>query len=279
MIRKRKRKSSSPLEQLNSLPDEHKSLIPIFTQIFQKITDQQKVIDTQAQTIENLTTDLKRTKSMLRHLTNYSLSNSESENNNQESEESEKQDPPLPTNSTFLENISLLILKKSNLKVANLTQEDFDENLVEVHLEEDDDGYLQYPHMPGMADLYNCTITYRSSKISNSYERRLAGYFFDLPPPDNYPEYYKICTKPMSLTIVKNRLRRKFYGRDLQKLYEDLMLIFRNGCSYYLDRERLIYEGCKNIQAALRRKVKIVQKHLGAASPNTNEEEIIIKKE
>jgi len=154
----------------------------------------------------------------------------------------------------------------------HLFPSDFDENLVEVHLEEDDDGYLQYPHMPGMADLYNCTITYRSSKIPNTYERRLAGYFFDLPPQTGFPEYYEICKNPMSLTIVKNRLRRKFYGengKDLKMLYDDLMLIFRNGCYYYLRRDKLIYDGCKGIQATLRRKLKTVIKQMGIEDFNS----------
>jgi len=151
----------------------------------------------------------------------------------------------------------------------HLFPSDFDENIVEVHLEEDDDGYLQYPHMPGMADLYNCTITYRSSKIPNEFERRLAGYFFDLPPQTSFPEYYEICKNPMSLTIVKNRLRRRFYGKDLKMLYEDLMLIFRNGCYYYLKRDRLIYDGCKGIQGTLRRKLKIIVKQMGISDFNT----------
>jgi len=152
----------------------------------------------------------------------------------------------------------------------HLFPSDFDENIVEVHLEEDDDGYLQYPHMPGMADLYNCTITYRSSKIPNEFERRLAGYFFDLPPQTSFPEYYEICKNPMSLTIVKNRLRRRFYGKDLKMLYEDLMLIFRNGCYYYLKRDRLIYDGCKGIQGTLRRKLKIIVKQMGISDFNTS---------
>jgi len=49
----------------------------------------------------------------------------------------------------------------------------------------------------------------------------------------------------------------------LKMLYDDLMLIFRNGCYYYLKRDKLIYDGCKGIQATLRRKLKTVGKQMG----------------
>lgn len=304
--RKRKSSKSSTGWTPEAIEVRNQTLQSQIDQLFKNYDSQQNTIREQTDSIECLTNDLKQTRELLQQLRNSQLKNKESDDlvrfetveNHEDSTDglgeiglasfdalkspkktvsqstvvkntslfSPKTSQQIPTNAKFTKSPQPELSSQVSLLSSNLFTSDFDENLVEVHLEEDDDGYLLYPHMPGMADLYNCTITYRSSKIPNTYERRLAGYFFDLPPQTSFPDYYEICKNPMSLTIVKNRLRRKFYGvdgKDLKMLYDDLMLIFRNGCFYYLKRDRLIYDGCKGIQATLRRKLKTVGKQMG----------------
>ena len=130
-------------------------------------------------------------------------------------------------------------------------------------LQEDEEGKIIYPFMPAMADIYNSVIGYTvKTEIfedpdlkfvrSKIYQR-----FMFLPDRMADPSYYRYIKNPISIEMIKERLKQKHYNKNIEHLCSDFMLCFHNAKSYF-GNEDGIYDKAMKLQAAVKRKKNLL---------------------
>ena len=62
--------------------------------------------------------------------------------------------------------------------------------------------------------------------------------FVELPPRD-LEDYYSFIERPISLSCVQKRLKRKRYQGNVEKFKNDVMLIFDNATSYNTSKSQI----------------------------------------
>lgn len=76
-------------------------------------------------------------------------------------------------------------------------------------------------------------------KVKNDQGKIVRIYFDKLPDQKKFPEYYRIIPKPLSLDIIRSRIRQKMYN-NLDEFISDLTLMFHNAKTYYPPNSQMI---------------------------------------
>ena len=125
------------------------------------------------------------------------------------------------------------------------------DDITALMLEEDEDGKITYPYMPAMADIYNAVIGYTVKHPEGGFT--IHGPFMQLPPRDQFPDYYEKIDNPICLELVKERLEQHYYETNLEHLCYDLMNIFQNA-KRYNEPGSDIHTYAMKLEGAIRRK-------------------------
>ena len=73
----------------------------------------------------------------------------------------------------------------------------------------------------------------------------LAEPFLTLPSKRELPDYYVTIKDPISLNIIRKKIKNNEYGTNTQLLVDDLMLMFDNCKAYNRPDSRLYKDACK----------------------------------
>ncbi|KAM0686767.1 ATP-dependent DNA helicase Snf21 [Conglomerata obtusa] len=94
--------------------------------------------------------------------------------------------------------------------------------------------------------------------VLNSYDlkRSRIAIFMDLPSKKNYPDYYETIKNPISMNIIKKKIRNSNYTFAMLK--QDFLLMFNNAINYNIEGSviyedacylsQLVIDACKDIK-------------------------------
>ena len=73
----------------------------------------------------------------------------------------------------------------------------------------------------------------------------LAEPFLTLPSKRELPDYYESIKSPISLNIIRKKLKGGEYGTDVEKLYNDMNKMFGNCKEYNRPESRLFKDATR----------------------------------
>ncbi|CAH1761508.1 3617_t:CDS:10 [Entrophospora sp. SA101] len=105
-----------------------------------------------------------------------------------------------------------------------------------------------------MKKVFHQCIVYLESFIDKSDEkpRKRAELFLDLPNRKEYPSYYKVIKKPVSLNLLRKRINRGHY-KSYDEFSNDMTLMFDNARTFNEDGSE-IYQDANILQEAFNAK-------------------------
>ena len=110
----------------------------------------------------------------------------------------------------------------------------------------------QYLNSTSVHDLWTLYRFIRYYKTNNGTS--LAEPFLDLPLKKELPDYYLLIAKPISLSIIRKKLKSGDYAViGTEGLIADMNLMFENCKSYNIPDSRLFKDACK-LQKVLKRR-------------------------
>jgi hypothetical protein len=110
----------------------------------------------------------------------------------------------------------------------------------------------QYLNSTSVHDLWTLYRFIRYYKTNNGTS--LAEPFLDLPLKKELPDYYLLIAKPISLSIIRKKLKSGDYAViGTEGLMADMNLMFENCKSYNIPDSRLFKDACK-LQKVLKRR-------------------------
>lgn len=109
-----------------------------------------------------------------------------------------------------------------------------------------------------MKTLYNSLIEYRDPKT----HRILISVFMCLPSRKDFPEYFNIIEKPISMNKIRERIDRQQYI-DEESCMDDFRLMFAN-CKSFNDDDSQIYKDAVTLEDLLEKKLleNKIQQHI-----------------
>ena len=111
-------------------------------------------------------------------------------------------------------------------------------------------------------------IRYYKTNSGNS----LAEPFLSLPSKRELPDYYVTIPNPISLNVIRKKLKASEYGTDIEKLYEDFTTMFANCKTYNRPDSRLFKDACR-LQKLLKNKYEDLETESEEDSSEEEEEE------
>lgn len=100
----------------------------------------------------------------------------------------------------------------------------------------------------GLKSLYNALIEYREPKT----HRILISVFMCLPSRKDFPDYFSIIEKPISMNKIRERIERNQY-LDEESCLEDFKLMFSN-CKSFNEDDSQIYKDAVTLENILEKK-------------------------
>jgi protein polybromo-1 len=101
----------------------------------------------------------------------------------------------------------------------------------------------------------------------------IAQPFIDLPSKKDYPEYYRVITEPIGLSIIRSQLEAGYYC-NLKAIQDDLLLMIKNA-QYFNEPQSAIYKMAGTLRRfiisrclELERKYRTVEKTAKLKSPS-----------
>ena len=110
-------------------------------------------------------------------------------------------------------------------------------------------------------------IRYYKTNSGNS----LAEPFLSLPSKRELPDYYVTIPNPISLNVIRKKLKASEYGTDIEKLYEDFTTMFANCKTYNRPDSRLFKDACR-LQKLLKNKYEDLETESDEDSSEEEEE-------
>ena len=136
-----------------------------------------------------------------------------------------------------------------NLLLHRSTKENCKKEKVVVHEKKEKRQYLNSTSVHDLWTLYRFIRYYKTNNGTS-----LAEPFLDLPLKKELPDYYLLIAKPISLSIIRKKLKSGNYAViGTEGLMADMNLMFENCKSYNISDSRLFKDACK-LQKVLKRR-------------------------
>jgi ATP-dependent helicase STH1/SNF2 len=90
------------------------------------------------------------------------------------------------------------------------------------------------------------------NEINEDYDPPMerSKIFEDLPSKSQWPHYYQIIKKPISLKMIEKRIHSPYY-RDIDGFKQDLMQIFENATTFNME-ESQVYVDAVYLRVSIR---------------------------
>ena len=144
-----------------------------------------------------------------------------------------------------------------NLLLHRSTKENCKKEKVVVHEKKEKRQYLNSTSVHDLWTLYRFIRYYKTNNGTS-----LAEPFLDLPLKKELPDYYLLIAKPISLSIIRKKLKSGNYAViGTEGLMADMNLMFENCKSYNISDSRLFKDACK-LQKVLKRRYEKSKKYI-----------------
>ncbi|SAL95014.1 hypothetical protein [Absidia glauca] len=108
-------------------------------------------------------------------------------------------------------------------------------------------------------------------KNSDNTHRLYSELFEELPNREEYADYYKVITNPLSLSMIEDKMRTNSY-ETVQGWFDDLVKVFENAMEYNENGSRIHKDGKLLLRMLYRLKEKLLFDH---GIPESQEPEVM----